>query len=165
MSSISQIMDQIVAERTGEFNGIVGTVLSVDPTAKTCEVKDLRDAIYSNVRLIAANTTGLYMVPKIGSYVIIHQISDQDYFVSMFSQLDTITMLDGSFGGLTKTQELKTQLDKLNAQLQAIITALAWAPVAGDGGAALKAAFTASIAGKPAGTFTGIENTTISHGV
>jgi hypothetical protein len=73
--------------------------------------------------------------------------------------------LDGSFGGLTKTLELKTQIEKSNEVLQIIMQTLTtWTPVSSDGGAALKAAVISALAGKAVGDFSQIENTAITHG-
>ncbi len=97
--------------------------------------------------------------------VIIAPIDDFEYVVVMFSQLDSIKMLNGSYGGLTKTQELKTQLDKTNAVLQAVVDSLKnWTVVANDGGAALKAFFNIQLGIKVVGDYSQIENDKITHG-
>jgi hypothetical protein len=83
----------------------------------------------------------------------------------MYSAVDSIKMLDGSYGGLVKAPELKIQLDKTNEVVNAIVNALTtWTPVANDGGAALKTAATATIGTKVVGDYSNIENEDITHG-
>ena len=116
------------------------------------------------VLIQADQKSGIYLRPTLGSIVAVQMYSDFNGAIVAFSQLDSIQMLDGSLGGLTKTLELKTQLDKLNDQLQAVITALGWTPVPNDGGAALKTAFNLAITGKPEADFSQIENESITQG-
>ncbi len=72
----------------------------------------------------------------------------------------------GSNGGLTNTPELKTQLDKTNELLQAIITVLSGSliPEPGNGSpSALQTALKAVITGKTLGDYSQIEDTKITH--
>jgi hypothetical protein len=118
-----------------------------------------------DVRLLAGDGNGLTYIPKVGSVVIVKMISDVSGFVAMFSQLDNIQFLDGSFGGLTKTPELKIQLDKTKEVVDAIKDSLTnWTTVPNDGGAALKTFFAGQIAGKNTGDYSDIENDKITHG-
>lgn len=146
--------------------GILATVISVDPGSATCDCDPIDDsATIEGVRLQSGPGNGKLYIPKVGSVVIVHLVSDSEGYVTMFSELDSIQFLDGSHGGLTKTQELKTQLDKSNEVLSAIANVLTtWSPVPNDGGAALKAAVIAALAGKTIGNFSNIENTDITHG-
>jgi hypothetical protein len=145
--------------------GRLCTVDSVDSVGSVAVCIPLEGGAEINCRIQADNQNGLYLKPSIGSVVGIMMDSDFTGEIVCYSKLDSIKMLDGSFGGLTKTQELKTQLDKVNAQLQAVVSSLtSWVPVANDGGAALKTYFAGQIAGKPAGNFASIENSNITHG-
>ena len=146
--------------------GIICTVVSVDAGNATCVCDPVDDsAIYTDVRLQAAPGSGMLCIPSVGSVVIVQLVSDSEGYVAMFSELESVQYLDGSFGGLTKTQELKIQLDKNNQVLSAIQNVLTtWTPVANDGGAALKAAAIAALAGKVVGDYSDIENTDITHG-
>lgn len=127
--SVKEIFDIIFKERLGEFNGVLATVNSVDPLTKTCEVTDFKKGgTITNVRLFASylntdltQSKGLYVIPSVGSKVIVHQISDQDYYVSMFSQIDEVDFFDGSLGGMTKVITLTTKLNNLENKVNSII--------------------------------------------
>lgn len=151
-------------------------VVSVDGDKRLCDVKAVGgDSDYDipSVQLMAEPNDGQLIIPKIGSLVRVGISKRNEPFVIMFSEIDKVYMVaetlyqfnDGSFGGMTKTQELKEQLDKMNDQLQACIDSLSnWTPVPNDGGAALKAYFVGQIAGKPEADFDDIENDKITHG-
>jgi hypothetical protein len=144
--------------------GIICKVTSVDSPTCVCSPVD-GSADIEDVRLKAGDGDGVLFIPVIGSVVIVQLINDVEGYVSMFSDVDSIQLLDGSFGGLTKTQELKTQLDKTNEVVQIIHNVLTtWSPVSNDGGAALKAAAIAALTGKTEGDFSNIESDKITHG-
>jgi hypothetical protein len=152
-------------EKSNEWRGILATVVSVSGT--TCTVSPVDDsADIEDVRLQAQGSSGVLCVPATGSIVIVQMISEAEGYIAMFSELESIQFLDGSFGGLTKTLELKTQIEKSNEVLQIIMQVLTtWTPVSSDGGAALKAAAISALAGKAVGDFSQIENESITHGV
>lgn len=163
---------------------ISATVVSVDKAGRTCVVEPISgksDTQIPDVGLMQERNDGEFKIPSIGSTVGVAMSTQVDPYLISWSDLDewylvigtttidvlagTIKFGDGSYGGLTKTQELQTQINKLNAQLQAVVTTLqTWTPVPNDGGSALKVAFASAIAGKPAGSFSDIENTSITHG-
>ncbi|MDR1199061.1 MAG: hypothetical protein LBK94_08655 [Prevotellaceae bacterium] len=76
-------------------NTEVCRVVSVD--GAICTVETVADEIeYTGVRL-KANTQddkGIIIKPKIGSYVLVTQIDEANYFVSFFSEIDAITFKD-----------------------------------------------------------------------
>lgn len=80
----------------------------------------------------------------------------------------TLELNGKSLGGLTKTKELKTQLDKNSAILQsllAVINSAAPIPEPGSGSpSALQAAFKVAVAGKVPGDFSQIESDKVFHG-
>jgi hypothetical protein len=121
--SIKEIFDKIVGERIRDFSGVVASVNSVDMGARTCEVTTIDDAVIPDVRLVAANTTGLVLKPTVGSFVIIQMISDNGWFVTMFSQVDEIDMLDASNGGLIRVADMITKMNNLENKLNDVITA------------------------------------------
>ena len=97
-------------------------VVTVDD--ETCTVK--RNGIeHTDVRLAAVvdgNTENLLIKPKVGSMVLIADLSEglmRDLAIIGWSEVDTITINGGDFGGLVKIQELT---NKLNTLVQAFNT-------------------------------------------
>lgn len=164
--NLRDIIRQIVFDEFAEIYGVPCRVKSVDWTAKTCVCTPINgDADFLDVRLQAESGNGVLIRPAENSVVIVQPINNNTGYISMFSQVDSMQYLDGSYGGLTKTQELKTQLDKTNEVVQAVADSLlGWAVVASDGGAALKADFTTRLGAKVVGDFDNIENDKITHG-
>lgn len=158
-----------IAKDPVSFRGIrLGNVVSVNDSARTCVVNVLdSETDIEGVRLHSTgeSANGMYYKPAIDSLVGIMPLFSFEYCVVLYSDLEEISFLDGSYGGLTKTQELKTQLDKTNSVVQAIVDTLQqWTPVSNDGGAALKAFFPTKLLTKTVGDFSGIENDKVTHG-
>lgn len=158
-----------------KVNIVVCTVDSINEDEFTCDVTPVSgDATTQipGVQLNSEKNDGFTIIPKVGSTVIVAYSTRNNPFVLMFSDVEKVLAVqdqwvfnDGSFGGLTKTIELKTQLDKSNAVLDAIKQAFdSWVVVPNDGGAALKTLITPLLAGKQLGTFTDIENKLVKHG-
>jgi hypothetical protein len=164
--SIREVIQQIVRDEFAEVYGVPCRVKTVDMSAKTCVCAPVNgDADFIDVRLQADPGNGILVEPKVNSVVMVQPINPHTGYISMFSAVESIKFLDGSFGGLTKTQELKTQLDKTNEVVQAIVDSLKnWVVVPSDGGAALKTFFNTTLGAKQKGDFTNIENTKITHG-
>ena len=162
--SIKEAIQKIMEEKIGGSDSMLCTVTAVSGSTCTAVTLDTEIELFG-VRLQAAASNGILLKPKIDSIVVVTPITDFEFVVVMFSAIDEITLLDGSFGGLTKTQELKTQLDKTNEVVQAIVDTLQqWTPVANDGGAALKAFFPTKLLTKVVGDYSDIENSLIQHG-
>lgn len=164
--TIREAIRKIVEEHFASVNARVAIVKSVDTNAATCTVETLDTGVeLFDVRLQAHPANGILAIPAVDSFVIIDAINETDFVVVMFSALDSIRFFDGSFGGLTKTKELKAQLDKTNEVVQTLVDVLTgFTPGSGDGGAALKAYASAQLSGKSLGDFSNIENEKITHG-
>lgn len=173
-----EAIEQIAGTHKADRLGLVfGSVKSVDLGTNTCEITPFNSKFVSEipgVLLQADVSDGIEFIPTIGSTVLVMWSLHNAPFLAMYSELENINMScndviklqDGSFGGLTKTQELKTQLDKTNEVLQAVVNSLtSWTPVPSDGGAALKAFFASEIVGKSVGNYSNIENDKITHGI
>ena len=148
-------------------NTFIAEVLSVDINSRTCDVSNIdNDLEYNNVMLQAyVSHSGIVITPKVNSQVLVTMINDTLGHVTMYSEVDLITMNGDSFGGIVKADTLKTELDKTNAVVNAIYSALTtFVPVPGDGGLALKTLAISSLAGKATGIYTSIKNDLIKHG-
>lgn len=164
----------------------VCTVDSVDTTNNTCSVTVVSgeaDIQIPNVLLSSEPNDGFILFPSVGSTVIIGLTTRNLPFVLMFEDIDSmqvtvnntkfilkdgnIQMNDGSYGGLTKTQELQTQINKTNAVLQAVVNIISGTVIDEPGSgapSALQAALKTAITGLSLGNFSNIENTLITHG-
>lgn len=78
---------------------------------------------------------------------------------------DKLELNGNNLGGLTKSQELKTQLGVMSARIDAIINGLTLSQTApGDGGLTYKAGITTAVTGLPKEDFSNIANTKVFHG-
>lgn len=168
MSEYSEIREKLerLAGKSVKFH--VAEVVSVEND--TCTIK-MGDTTISDVRLCATltdNKKNILIVPKIGSYVLLADLSEgkfNDMVVVQFSEIDTISINGGTLGGLVKIKELKTQLDKMTARIDGIMNALKNAqPTAQDGGAAYKLGITTALdLLNDKENFSKIEDTKITH--
>jgi len=142
------------------------TCKSVDWDAKTMEAEGMSDELaYYDVALGfgSCNTK-----PVVETDCIIGILEGQESVAWLIyaSETELVEFNGGENGGLTNTPELKTQLDKTNAVLQAIITVLSGTPIPEPGSgspSALQTALKAAITGKQLGDFGQIEDSKITH--
>jgi hypothetical protein len=167
--TINEIFDLIVNQRDKKYNSIVCNVVSdsVDMTEKTCDVKTLEGGLITNVRLLPSNVNGLFIKPSDNSLVLVHSISDHDYYVVMFSQFDEMDLGDGSFGGIAKIQQLTTKLNNLENKVNSIISTFNTHVHSGvTTGAGSSAATLTTISGTLTPTDQSeLENIKVKHGV
>ena len=113
-----------------------------DVDGNTCTVI-VDDIEISDVRLRSSTTDNeheMLIIPKLGTTVIVGSLTgDMDELVILScDEIETISINGGALGGLIKINELKTQLAKVTARIDGIISAInAGVVTAGDGGAAL----------------------------
>jgi len=147
----------------------IATVKSVNEIDLTCVVQLWDDTEITDVRLKAAIdnvTDGLVQIPLVTSTVIVGRIGNDDStrFVALFSNVTKVVFYGGENGGLVKWPDLKSELNKTNEVVQAIVDALTnWTVAPGDGGGALKTLVTSGLAGKVVGNYEGKENNKVLH--
>lgn len=188
MEGVRKALEALILSKKDRTT-ITAKVVEVDLDDYTCTVQPIHGgAEYHKVRLQAVadlSGSGVVAIPAVQSDVLVSLIDGNDYsaFIVATGNIDSYTIktdssasvdvnndgtvfLNGdTHGGLIKINELKTQLDKTNAMVNAMATALTtWTPVPADGGAALKTLATSQLAGKTTGVFTNIENETVKHG-
>lgn len=162
---IREIILEIVKEKFSSAFGIICEVTAVDGTTCTCSPID-DSADIEDVRLQTEAASGVLMVPVVGSKVVVQMINDVEGVIVMYSQIESIKFLDGSFGGLIKINDLVTKINAIQTDINNLKTAFnSWVTVPNDGGAALKTA-AASWAGSslPALNVNDIQNDKITHG-
>lgn len=117
---ITEAIQRIARQGTGNAKIQVAKVLSVDGNTCTVELLESEFEI-TGVRLQVETQNGVLYVPAVDSFVIIAPIDDFEYFVVMYSALASIKMLDGSYGGLIKIEDLVTKLNNLENKVNSII--------------------------------------------
>jgi len=142
------------------------TCKSVDWDAKTMEAEGMSDE--STYYDVALGFGSCDVKPVVESDCIIGILEGQESVAWLIyaSETELVEFNGGENGGLTNTPELKTQLEKTNAMLQAIITVLSSAPIPEPGSgspSALQIALKAAVTGKQLGDFGNIEDTKITH--
>jgi len=123
MNGIREAVRKMMEDKIGNDSAMLCTVVSV--SGSTCNVTTLDTEVdLYDVRLQAATSNGILMKPKVNSIVVVTPITDFEYVVIMFSDIDEITLLDGSFGGLVKVNELTEKVNNLEGQVNDLLTAL-----------------------------------------
>jgi hypothetical protein len=121
--TVREAILRIVEDKFRVEYGRICTVKSVDTTTLTCTVETLdTDAEITEVRLQAGEGVGLIMIPKVGSIVIVMEVVRFDYAVVLYSEIDSIKMLDGSFGGLVKVGVLVSRLNEVEDKLNTLLS-------------------------------------------
>ncbi|SBV95271.1 hypothetical protein KL86DYS2_10879 [uncultured Dysgonomonas sp.] len=96
------------------------------PDKDYVDVKDLSGTLYPEVRKRAAlkdDKAGILITPAAGSSVIVGRIMESDeLFIEMFSEVESIVIDGGEFGGLIKIQELTNKLNALVKSVNSLIT-------------------------------------------
>ena len=119
---IAEAIQKIASQgQTVSNKGIkVAKVISVAGNECVVELLDTEFEI-SGVRLQAESASGMLLIPAVDSFVIIAPIDDFEYVVVMFSELESIQFLDGSYGGLVKVTELVQKVNNLENKVNSII--------------------------------------------
>lgn len=182
---IRKAIQRIAGTHVKEIKTFTATVLQVQENDFTCIVQS-GDDVPAVARLKAVleteNTEGFILIPAKNSEVIVTEINVGEYAVTGYSTIDKILLKaeniklqmdkngivlnDGTFGGLIKIEELKSELDKINQILQAILTVLQGTPIAEPGNgnpSALQQALNSALAGKMLPTYANIENDKVKH--
>lgn len=120
--AIQQLADTHLVDTV---HAIACTVESVDLDEFTCEVVGIggnADTTIPNVRLSAENNDGFVVIPKVDSTVIVVTTKRGVAYVALFSDVEKIQFLDGSYDGLVKVAELTTKLNNLENLVNSLIT-------------------------------------------
>lgn len=170
MTQDEKILRSIAQLGGGETKCFIASVKNNYPDADIVDVEDLSGTLYTDVRKKAALSggieSGLLITPVSKSTVIVARIEESDeLYIAMYSDIESIVVNGGENGGLTITPELVTQLAKLTARVDGIITSIKnGIPVAQDGGLALQQSIVAglnTLVNKE--DFSNVENKKIKH--
>lgn len=170
MSLNEQIREAIKGMSSDDFEEMYGVpcvVDSVDENALTCECSPVNgDSPFLDVRIQAGSGNGVVIIPQTGSIVIVQPLNSETGYISLYSQIESIKLLDGSFGGLIKVEDLVSKLNTIEDDINTLKDVFTnWVVAPSDGGAALKS-ISASWAGDKLDNTNvdEIENEKITHG-
>lgn len=116
--TIREIIQQIVRETIDREFGIPCTVTKINDFTIDCSPIDGK-ADYLDVKLQTEQASGVLIIPKVGSIVMVEQVSSDTAYVSMVGEVDEVIFLDGNNGGMVKVSEL---VDKLNTLEERMFT-------------------------------------------
>lgn len=151
-------MDQL------SYETLICKVKSVDEANFTCECEPIDgSADFFGVLLNADKKKGFVLVPKVGSFVVVTQMSETTSCVVMVSDVSQVYIAGDENGGLVKIDNLKTQYDTMISAFKAAIGAGFSALSGLDGGASL-AAFNSAASSVQNLNKTTLENTKVKHG-
>lgn len=153
MLNTREILEKVIAEQINKenFYPIIGKAVNIDEEARTCDLEPIEDeAPRAGINLQSAQggTTGMVVIPKEDSFIVVSFFDSTTGFVSLTSEVEKI-LIDtdlveyngGDNGGLVNIEDLVTEMNKAQNDLNSLKTAISgWIPVANDGGAALKVA-------------------------
>lgn len=135
---------RILAKTGEQVFSEVGTVKEINEEERTCTVvpsngnAEILDVnLQANINL----KNGIVMFPVIDSEVMVTFLSEENAYISLYSDIDRIVINNGENGGLINIVDLVDKLNTVEDDLNNLKNIFAlWVPVSQDGGAALKAA-------------------------
>lgn len=97
-------------------------VLSIDNTARTCEIEYQNGGTDPQVRLQAKMqiTGGWLLIPTVGSDVIIAYLNKNTAFVILCSEVDKVIINGGNNDGLVNIVDLTTKLNQLISEIKTL---------------------------------------------
>ena len=120
---IREIIQEIAKEVLERGFGIPCTVLSYDEDSKTIDCEPIDgSADFLTVKLQAEVSSGVLIVPKVGSFIILEQTSNDSAYVSLFGEVDEIILMDGENGGLVKVSELVDKMNNIENKLNTLLS-------------------------------------------
>jgi len=176
MSKIPEYLRLIIGQ--GESRTMVARVVSVDESERTCKVIPLlENAEYiSRLQAVNSSTTGLFIIPAVGSYVGIIVINTKLSLVFQYSEIEKILLTigntsisikdgevvfnDGLKGGLVVSQSVAEKINNLEQRMlshQHLYVTPAGSPAPTTSDPATNPAINPTIASD-------LENTKIKHG-
>lgn len=117
-----ELIENIVADKF-KSDARLCSVISVDGSTCTVETLDTEVEL-KEVRLQTEASNGVLLTPKVGSFVVVVPMTDFEFVVVMYSAIAEIKLLDGSFGGLVKVNDLVTKVNNLETQVNNLLSAL-----------------------------------------
>ncbi|WP_338813659.1 hypothetical protein V9L05_20005 [Bernardetia sp. Wsw4-3y2] len=126
MNTIKQAVQKMTDNGNASVESFLAKVTEVDKVNRLCDVQPLEGAELFDVRICAIQlkqTNGFWIVPKVGSHVVVTMLGANSGFVSMFSEVEEIYLQTSETdnGGLIKIEYL---MERLNSIEQTVTSAL-----------------------------------------
>jgi hypothetical protein len=154
-AELSTALQRMVKTVTRGSVVVDGTIISVDESAFTCDVK-VGDSVSSStyydvpLRVLISNQASVIEIPEIDTQCVIcfrdsnigrPQILMIHKALKILVICDQIVFNNGTLGGLVKVNDLVAKMNAIESDINILKTAFsAWVVVPSDGGAALKTA-------------------------
>jgi hypothetical protein len=144
-------------------------VISVDKENRQCDCTPIGSDSTTDlpgVLLCAENNNGLVVFPKVGSTVIV-ALSTRNYaFILMYSDLDSVQFMDGTYGGLVEVEPLVNKINALENLVNNILNVLKTTtiPLAPSGTYPFAPLYASLTDISPITDKSDIENTLVTHG-
>ena len=162
-------MEGLSNEALEAFQTLAGGTTDIECTIKSvnksnltcvCEPVDTTNIAFNDVRLVAKKGADTFLIPSIGSNVIIRKLSNSVAYVALFSDIESIQLNGDNYGGVPISDEI------INAILTIKDAIVNGVPAAGssDGGTAYKASMTSLLSGINEQTLQSIKNKDVTHG-
>lgn len=160
MGNIGQMI-KALARQGANIEAQLCTVTAVDAAARTVDCEPLDESaplLGVNLQANQGLTSGMVLIPKVGSYVIVALMNDGVNGCVIATEEvermelvigearvevteDGIVLNGGELGGLVKVEALTARLNGIEESINELKAALSgWVPAPQDGGAALKGA-------------------------
>ena len=160
MRNIGQMI-KALARQGANIEAQLCTVTAVDAAARTVDCEPLDESaplLGVNLQANQGLTSGMVLIPKVGSYVIVALMNDGVNGCVIATEEvermelvigearvevteDGIVLNGGALGGLVKVEALTARLNGIEESINELKAALSgWVPAPQDGGAALKGA-------------------------
>ena len=160
MGNIGQMI-KALARQGANIEAQLCTVTAVDAAARTVDCEPLDESaplLGVNLQANQGLTSGMVLIPKVGSYVIVALMNDGINGCVIATEEvermelvigearvevteDGIVLNGGALGGLVKVEALTARLNGIEESINELKAALSgWVPAPQDGGAALKGA-------------------------
>lgn len=164
---LKRLIEQV--NSNGVNRAVICTVKTgtVDVSKGSCIAEPLNgDAEIIDARFVSDVSGKTMIVPKDNSIVVVQLFSPVSGVIISYSVVDSIALNGTNYGGVVMSQSLLQKINQVEQQLNNLKTIFAsWIPIAGDGGAALKALATQFSSAQITPTaIADLENTTVKHG-
>jgi hypothetical protein len=165
-----EIIDRLVLVFQNREGVLVGRVKDVEATS--CKVAPISGGEDIPGVKYVVEESGVTYTPKEGALVLvaidrINKIQCKYYLIMCNKYTSIQIAVDGASNlySMAKTELLIEELNKTNAVVNALKNVLLnFAPVAGDGGAALKTFATTQVGALAVGSYAAIKNENVKHG-